>query len=132
MGDWYSRITAVIVTYDSREIVGAALDSIDRRVRIIVVDNASGDGTGAFVRSKYPHVEVIENERNVGFGRANNIGLALVRTEFAVLINPDVYWQGSAVFTLMLAAARRYPDAALLSPTLMDDSRSSSGIFSYT
>ncbi len=72
------RIGVVIVTYRSERVVGACLSSLIEHLAsdapIVVVDNASTDGTKEVVRRFAPRVRLIEGERNVGFGAANNLG----------------------------------------------------------
>jgi N-acetylglucosaminyl-diphospho-decaprenol L-rhamnosyltransferase len=83
----------VIVTWNGRERLGSCLDHLARQEvphRVIVVDNASTDGTAEMVRGSHPDVEVIEMDRNVGFGRAVNAGVAAGQGEAVVLVNDDV------------------------------------------
>ncbi len=84
----------VLVTYNHRDDVSGCLDAIFAQTRppadVIVVDNASQDGTSAFVESHYPRVIVIRNDRNVGYGAANNQGIARTRTPLVAVVNPDV------------------------------------------
>ena len=65
--------------------------------QVILVDNASTDGSLAGLTSAYPVLEVIQNAKNVGFARAVNQGLRVVRGQFALLLNPDVILLPSAV-----------------------------------
>lgn len=114
-----TRVTVVLVTYNSERILPAVLPPLSRDLSLIVVDNASGDRSVETVRALAPHALVIENSRNRGFGRANNIALEQVRTPFALLLNPDCVIEPAAIERL-LAAADRYPDAAILAPKLYD------------
>ena len=95
----------VIVNWNTRDLLRHCLKSLEAgdppvKKRVIVVDNASSDGSAAMVRTEFPAVEVIENPINGGFSQANNIGLrALGFTEragqnletprYALLLNPD-------------------------------------------
>src|SRR5450755_1077247 len=70
-------VSVVVVSYNTVNLLDrmfAALNAARGMLRIetIVVDNASRDGSAAFLRTKYPDIELIENSINVGFGRANN------------------------------------------------------------
>src|SRR5690606_2258053 len=56
---------------------------------IIIIDNASDDGSVEFIREKFPQVKLIANNTNLGFGKANNIGLKQASGEYVLLINPD-------------------------------------------
>ena len=56
---------------------------------IIIIDNASSDGSVEDIEEKFPYVNVIANQGNVGFGKANNQGLEISKGKFIVLLNPD-------------------------------------------
>jgi N-acetylglucosaminyl-diphospho-decaprenol L-rhamnosyltransferase len=115
-------VTAILVAYNSAGVIAQALASLCKEPqieKIIVVDNCSVDDTCELIRKEFPSVELIENPKNDGFGRANNIGLGKTRTEFALLVNPDAVLQEGAL-QRMLEAASRYNDAAILAPELAD------------
>lgn len=108
-------VTVIMVTYNSRHVLEQSLPALQGVRHVIVVDNASQDGTPDEVARLLPQAQVVRNDVNVGFGRANNIGLARVTTPFALLLNPDCVLELAALDRL-LEAARRYPDAAILAP----------------
>jgi hypothetical protein len=101
----------VIVTFHCRELALGCIESIARHVpeclgATVVVDNDSRDGTAEAVRAAFPMVRVIQNQRNVGFARAVNQGLAALPGEQVIcLLNPD-----SVLLDGNLAAAARYLD----------------------
>ncbi|MDX1974239.1 MAG: glycosyltransferase family 2 protein [Rickettsiales bacterium] len=116
-------VTAICVTYNSAGVIEATLQSLSRIVlikRIIVVDNASQDNTRELVATRFPHVTIIANATNEGFGRANNKALSQVTTPYALLINPDAQIDQPALEQLC-RAAERYNDAAILAPLLCDE-----------
>jgi GT2 family glycosyltransferase len=113
-------ITPVLVTYNSAGILGWSLPSLSRFDDVVIVDNQSHDTTADVARSLLPQARVIRADGNLGFGRANNLGIAQVRTPYALLINPDAQLQDGAIEALH-AAARRYPEAAILAPVLYDE-----------
>jgi GT2 family glycosyltransferase len=88
-------VTVVIVSYNSRAVIPDAIASAKASrdaglvAECLVVDNQSADGTVEFVRRHHPWCTVIENEENLGFGRANNIGIGRARTRYVLLLNPD-------------------------------------------
>ena len=112
-------ITAVLVTYNSERILPWSLPPLAECSQVIVVDNCSGDATVAQVHGLLPHARVIQAGRNLGFGRANNLGLAAVATDHALLINPDARLAPGALDALR-TAAQRYPEAAIIAPLLYD------------
>jgi GT2 family glycosyltransferase len=87
------RATVVIPTLDARELLTQALEALEHQTvehDVVVVDNASTDGTAELVHDRFPAVRVLRLEENLGFGRAVNRGVELVETDAVVLINNDV------------------------------------------
>lgn len=104
------RISFVIVNWNTRDLVLACIESIRQNApgehEIVVVDNASSDGSAAAVRSLFPAVTLIENAENLGYARANNQAIRVAAGEYVCLINSD------AVLT---------PGAAALAVAFMDE-----------
>jgi GT2 family glycosyltransferase len=100
-------VSVIVVTYNSASTVLRSLASIPSGCETIVVDNGSTDGTADLVEREVPHARLVRNERNLGFGAANNIGLSLAKGELALLLNPDAWAEPGAVEALekFLAAA---------------------------
>ena len=92
-----ARILVTIVTYNARPWIDKCLESLRTSsvpVDVLVVDNASPDGTADYIHDFYPDVELVENTSNSGFGAANNIGLrrTLERGyDFVYLLNQDAW-----------------------------------------
>jgi N-acetylglucosaminyl-diphospho-decaprenol L-rhamnosyltransferase len=85
--------TALIVTYNSAGEISNLLDDLHLYVpnsKIIVIDNASRDGTVEVVQEHVLQVELIQNSTNVGYAKAVNQGFALCHTEYVLLLNPDI------------------------------------------
>lgn len=83
--------TFVIVTWNSEKQIGQLLDSLHRyepKSAIVVVDNASSDGTVDIIK-KYDNVKLIQSQSNLGFAKANNLAIKSVHTQFVTFINPD-------------------------------------------
>ncbi len=111
------RVTVVVVTYNSAHCLPALAPHLRQCPHVLVVDNASADGCAQAVASHLPHASVLALERNLGFGAANNRGLARVQTEFALLLNPDCEFEPDALAQLV-RSADAWPDAAVLAPQL--------------
>ena len=101
------RVTAVVVTYRSAGELAACLGALQAQegvaVELVVVDNASGDGTAARARALAPEARVIENETNVGYGRANNQVLLKGTAEYYAIVNPDAVLPKGALAALVAA-----------------------------
>ena len=98
-------ITIIIVNWNTRDLLGDCLRSIYETVRdvafeVIVVDNASGDGSIAMIREEFPGVRIIENTENRGFSAANNQAFAIMRGLYALLLNSDTILTEGAVHEL--------------------------------
>ncbi|MGA8765331.1 MAG: glycosyltransferase family 2 protein [Candidatus Sulfotelmatobacter sp.] len=88
-------ISIIIVGWNSRHYLEECLDSLSvappsRSVEIIVVDNASTDGSADLVEAKFPHVKLIRSGENLGFAKANNLAIQESRGRYIGLVNPDV------------------------------------------
>jgi GT2 family glycosyltransferase len=112
------QLSIIIVNYNVRDLLLDAVASLYGALEggridgeIIVVDNASTDGAVDALGVKFPGVITIPLERNLGFGRANNIGIERAHGEYVLLINPDTIVQEETLRT-MLDFMNAHPDAA--------------------
>lgn len=88
-------ISVVIVAWNAKPYLRLCLQSLadappHRTMEIIVVDNASIDGTSEMVNAQYPHVQLIRTEENLGFAKGNNLAIRQCRGRYIALVNPDV------------------------------------------
>lgn len=100
------KLSVIIVNYNVKEYLQNLLYSLDKaaagiQYEVIIVDNASDDGSVELLKDKFPYVKLIVNDKNLGFGKANNIGLALSKGEFILLINPDTIIQEDTLTKLL-------------------------------
>ncbi len=98
-------ISVIIVNWNTKELIQNCLDSVYRTMgniafEIILVDNASSDGSLAILEEKYPQVVKISNQENKGFGAANNQGFAVMKGKYALLLNTDTILTPNAVHKL--------------------------------
>jgi GT2 family glycosyltransferase len=90
------RLSIIVVTSNSEGFIAKCLKSLEElrslSAEVLVVDNASGDATTKIIRQHFPWAKLIENEMNLGFAKANNIGIraASASSDYLCLINPDV------------------------------------------
>jgi N-acetylglucosaminyl-diphospho-decaprenol L-rhamnosyltransferase len=108
--------TAILVTYNSAAVIGAALASLPAGMPAIVVDNASKDDSAAIAEKL--GALVVRRSANAGFGVANNDGWRITSKLYVLFLNPDARLRDGALEALT-AAAEAVPDADLLVPTLL-------------
>jgi GT2 family glycosyltransferase len=119
-----TTLVIVIVSYNTRSDLENCLQSLyehPARVphEIVVVDNASRDGSVDAVRSRWPEVRVIALHSNVGFASANNEGIRRTESELILLLNSDtIVPEGS--LDRLIAALRELPDASIVGPKIVD------------
>lgn len=115
------RVLAIIVSYNFMPWIDRCLGSLrqsDTPVDVVVLDNASQDDTAATIKEKYPEVKLIENKDNLGFGKANNIGMAYaVKADYdgVLLLNQDA-WIDSDTMSKLIDAGNKHPEYGILSP----------------
>ncbi len=88
-------------------------------LQVIVVDNASTDGSAEMVRTEFPDVHLIANEDNRGFTAANNQGVAVAQGRYVLLLNPDTEVVGDSLSKLV-AFADEHPDVGMVGPKLLN------------
>jgi hypothetical protein len=90
----FPEVTIMVLNYNGKEHIDRCLDSIFKmdypQFNVVVIDNASNDGSVDFVKERYPQVKTLEYPKNHGFAKAYNIALQETRSQFVVLINNDV------------------------------------------
>jgi N-acetylglucosaminyl-diphospho-decaprenol L-rhamnosyltransferase len=116
-------LDVVIVSYRSRDLLARCLDSLRAHppsgpLKVVVVDNASGDGTAALVRASYPEVDLIAADTNLGFAAATNLGAARGDAPYLLALNPDTALTDGALDTV-LAAIEVHPQVAVAGPRLL-------------
>ena len=94
-------VTVIIPSWNTRELLAACLESLKTTLplssEVIVIDNASSDGSARMVAERFQHVRLLRNVRNLGFAAAANQGVALARGAYVLLLNPDAQVLGNAI-----------------------------------
>ena len=88
------KITVIIVTYKtSKKIITNCIKSIDRNVKIIIIENSKRFEHKEYLLKKFSNIKVICSGKNLGYGKGNNLGLKFTKTDFALILNPDIICQ---------------------------------------
>jgi len=117
-------ISVIIVSYNVKAFLEKCLISVfratgDLEVEIIVVDNNSVDDTVLYIRNRFPEVLVIDNAENIGFSKANNIGLRQAKGEFVLVLNPDTVVNEDTLATCM-DFMEGHQDAGIVGVKMLD------------
>ena len=115
-------ITAVITSFKSENKIRKCLNSIDKECNVINVENSNNLEHKKNIEKEFNNVKCILAGENLGYGRANNIGLKEVKTKYALILNPD-----TEIFpkTLekFLEVAKQKPDFAIIGPNIFKDKK---------
>lgn len=103
-----AAVTVLCLNYNGEKVIGDCLQSLRQQtwpnVQVLVVDNASQDAGVWLIRRDFPEVTLLVNERNLGYGGGNNVGLAQVRTPYVLLLNNDTALDPQCIERMVLAA----------------------------
>lgn len=115
------KVYVIIVSYNGMKWIDQCLSSLlnsNIDIQIIVVDNASKDRTPDFIKENYKNVVLLEQSKNIGFGKANNIGLKMAleeKCDFAFLLNQDAFVERETI-EILIKASNKNPEFGILSP----------------
>lgn len=122
-------LSIIILNYKTKHLLRLALKNLLRLgitvpYEIIVVDNASGDGSAEMVAALYPEVTLIKNPENTGHAQGNNVGIAIAKGKYVVILNSDIIFRRSEDIAEIIAYLENNSDVAILGPKLLnaDDS----------
>lgn len=114
------KVALVILNWNGKENTIECLKSIENNQDVIVVDNASTDGSVAVIKKEFPKVEIIQNPQNFGFAKGNNIGIKKAlddKAGFIMLLNNDTILDKNCLSKL-LEAAKKHPQFSIFAPKI--------------
>ncbi len=117
-------LTVLLVSYNTKSLLAPCLEALEAALAgvdshaIVVVDNASADGSAAYLREHFPQAELIALDRNVGFGRANNVALTRNDSPYLLLLNTDAFVPKDAISQSMAYMAS-HPECGVLGVRLV-------------
>ncbi len=122
-----TNLSVIIVNYNAGHYLGDCLRSLfdqtsDGPLEVIIVDNASTDGSIAPVRATYPQVKIVANNSNAGFAAASNQGINQASGNFILLLNPDTQVFPGTIKKTM-AFLKQTPEAGIVGCRLLDETR---------
>ena len=96
-------LTVIITSFYSSDKIFSCIESIEKSIKIIVIENSNDEKLKEEIHSKYQNVECILSKENLGYGAGNNLGLSRVQTRYALIVNPDVTLNTDAVNKFFLS-----------------------------
>ena len=112
-------ITIVVTSFKSNEVIKNCLNSIDEQCKVLIVENSSDLEFKKNIENEFKNVECILTGDNLGYSKANNIGLKKVKTKYALILNPDATLENSTLKNFF-EVVNKVPDFAIISPYIQD------------
>jgi GT2 family glycosyltransferase len=122
-GNEAAHVSVIIVVWNAKRYVLECLDSLQNYcgsvcTEVIVVDNASTDGTPELVAKRYPDFKLIRNPENYGFAKANNIGILQCSGDYICLVNSDVVFTDDCISPMMKYLSEA-PEVSMVGPKML-------------
>ena len=102
-----NSVSLLIVSYNVRQYIAHAIDAIIKSdlddFEIIIIDNNSFDNTASYLKERYSHlrqIKIVQNQENIGFGKAINQAASLAKGQYYLILNPDTIIQEETISTL--------------------------------
>ena len=116
----YDKITVVINTFNSEDKIQQCLNSIDSRVKIIIVENSNNLSFKNKIENKYLNVNCYIAGQNLGYAKGNNLGLSKVKSDYALILNPDAFLEKDTLDRL-LVTANNLRDFSIIGPAKQNE-----------
>ncbi|KKU23429.1 MAG: Glycosyl transferase family 2 [Microgenomates group bacterium GW2011_GWC1_46_15] len=118
-----TRLSIIILSYNTKQYLEQVLRSLARVKKndweVIVVDNASQDGSAQMVKEEFPFVKCIMNKKNVGFSAGNNSGIRRAQGAYVLLLNSDTEVHDAESIPTLLSYMDKHPDVGVVTPKVV-------------
>jgi GT2 family glycosyltransferase len=113
-------LSIIVLSFNTKDLLEKTLGSIPKNsmYEVIVVDNASQDGSAAMVSAKFPHVKLIKLKKNIGFAAGNNVGIKQAKGRYIMLLNSDTEIVADGI-ELMLDYLNSHPQVGIITPKVL-------------
>ena len=108
-------LTIIIVSFKSEDILHRCIKSIDKKYPIIVVENSIDKKLKLELEQKYQNVDCILPKENLGYGGGNNLGLSKVKTNYTLILNPDVILMENSIENFF-TTVNKFPNFGIIAP----------------
>ena len=108
-------LTVVITSFHSRDKIFSCIESVGKSIKIIVIENSNDETLKEEIYTRYQNVECVLSKENLGYGAGNNLGLSMVKTNYALIVNPDVILNNDTVNKFFLSI-KNLEDFGIIAP----------------
>ncbi len=116
----YEKVTVVINTFNSEDRIHQCLNTIDSKVKIIIIENSNNLDFKNELEKKYSNVNCFLTGQNLGYAKGNNFGLSKVKSDYALILNPDAFL-GNNTLDRLLVTANNLKDFSIIGPAKQDE-----------
>ena len=120
----FDKITVVINTFHSEDRINKCLDSVPKNLDIIIIENSSNTKFKIEIEKKYSNVTCFLAGKNLGYAKGNNLGLSKVKTQFALILNPDAKIEKDTINNFLISA-NLVKNFSIIGPAIQDEFNSS-------
>jgi len=120
-------ITIVITSFKSDEKIEKCLNSIDSSYKVLVIENSNDGVFKNNIEKKFKNAECVLTGENLGYGKANNIGLKRTNTKYALILNPDTTLDPSALENFF-KVIKKIPDFAIIAPSIQEEKNAKNNV----
>lgn len=117
------ELSIIIISYNTKTLLGECLETLFQpqkvNLEIIVVDNASSDGSVNLVEEKFKKVKIIKNKANLGFAKATNMGIKIAKGKYVLLLNSDTR-TNSLALKMLVDFANKNPEIGIVGARLLN------------
>ena len=113
-------ITVIITSFRSGEKIKNCLNSIDREIKVLLIENSNDSNIKKNIEKEFSNVECILTGTNLGYGKSNNIGLKKVTTKYALILNPDTTLHPSALENF-IKTIEKITEFAIMGPYIQEE-----------
>ena len=118
------KITIVINTFKSEDKIHQCLDAISSEFKVIIIENSNDKNLKEILEKKYKNVECFLTGENLGYAKGNNLGLSKVKSQYALILNPDAIVEKNTLNNF-LVSAERLGDFSIIGPAKQDEFKNS-------
>ena len=114
------NLSIIIVTYKSEDVIQDCIKSIPSDINILIVDNSGVQEFKQKIENKFSNVSCILSSKNLGMGSGNNLGLRNIKSDYALILNPDVILEEKTIDELILASTQ-IKEYSVIAPISKDE-----------